>query len=139
MWQTGSNGTIKQQRQSLICRTVVRIHMKSACKELNISLACRNCPPNTNNCSLYIIRSIHGISQARILVWVAISFSRGSSQPRDQSHTTCIGKPILYHWPTRKAPLLHYGSFSWHLGFSADDFQTLAEILTKKKKFFILS
>ena len=27
--------------------------------------------------------SIHGISQARILEWVAISFSRGSSQPRD--------------------------------------------------------
>ena len=30
---------------------------------------------------------VHGISQARILEWVAISFSRGSSQPRDQ---TCI-------------------------------------------------
>ena len=126
MWQTGSNGTIKQQGQSLIYRTVVRIHMKSACKELNIILACRNCPPNTNNCSLYIIRSIHGISQARILVWVAISFSRGSFQPRDHTHITCIGKHILYHWPTRKAPLLHYGPFSRHLGFSADDFQTFA-------------
>ena len=31
--------------------------------------------------------SVHGISQARILEWVVISFSRGSSQPRDQ---TCI-------------------------------------------------
>ena len=29
--------------------------------------------------------SVHGISQARILEWVAISFSRGSSQPRDQT------------------------------------------------------
>ena len=29
--------------------------------------------------------SIHGISQARILEWVAISFSRESSQPRDRS------------------------------------------------------
>ena len=28
--------------------------------------------------------SVHGIFQARILAWVAISFSRGSSQPRDQ-------------------------------------------------------
>ena len=27
--------------------------------------------------------SVHGISQARILKWVAISFSKGSSQPRD--------------------------------------------------------
>ena len=30
--------------------------------------------------------SVHGISQARILEWVVISFSRGSSQPRDQTH-----------------------------------------------------
>ena len=32
----------------------------------------------------------HEISQARILEWVAISFSRGSSQPRDQTHISCI-------------------------------------------------
>ena len=31
--------------------------------------------------------SIHGILQARILEWIAISFSRGSSQPRDQNFT----------------------------------------------------
>ena len=41
--------------------------------------------------------SVHGISQARILDWVAISFSRGSSQPRNQTHISCIGKWILYH------------------------------------------
>ena len=38
--------------------------------------------------------SVHGILQARILEWVAISFSRGSSQPRDQNHisyVSCIG------------------------------------------------
>ena len=34
--------------------------------------------------------SVRGISQARILGWVAISFSRGSSQPRDQTHVSCI-------------------------------------------------
>ena len=31
--------------------------------------------------------SAHGIFQARILEWVAISFSRGSSQPRDRTHS----------------------------------------------------
>ena len=41
--------------------------------------------------------SVHGISQARILEWVAISFSRASSQPRDQTHISCIGRQILYH------------------------------------------
>ena len=34
--------------------------------------------------------SIHGIFQARILEWVAISFSRGSAQPRDQTQVSCI-------------------------------------------------
>ena len=40
--------------------------------------------------------SVHGISQARILEWVAISFSKGSSWPRDQTLISCIGKQILY-------------------------------------------
>ena len=40
---------------------------------------------------------IHGISQARILEWVAISFSRGSSQPRYQTCVSCIDRQILYH------------------------------------------
>ena len=48
---------------------------------------------------------VQGISQARILEWVAISFSRGSSQPRDQTHVSCIGKQIFYHWATREAPI----------------------------------
>ena len=34
---------------------------------------------------------------ARILEWVAISFSRGSSRPRDQTCVFCIGRQILYH------------------------------------------
>ena len=38
--------------------------------------------------------SVHWISQARMLEWVAISFSRGSSQPRDQICVSCIGS----HW-----------------------------------------
>ena len=41
--------------------------------------------------------SVHGISQARILEWVAISFSRGSSEPRGQTHISYIGRQSLYH------------------------------------------
>ena len=50
--------------------------------------------------------SIHGISQARIQEWVAISFSRGSSLPRDQTLSfcvSCIGNWILYHCTTWEA------------------------------------
>ena len=46
----------------------------------------------------------HGISQARVLEWIASSFSRRSSQPKDQTpcscHVSCIGGWILYHWTT---------------------------------------
>ena len=34
--------------------------------------------------------SVHGILQARILEWVAISFSRGSSRPKDRTRVSCI-------------------------------------------------
>ena len=34
--------------------------------------------------------TVHGIPQARILEWVAVPFSRGSSQPRDQTHVSHI-------------------------------------------------
>ena len=44
--------------------------------------------------------SVHGISQARILEWTAISFSGGSSQPRDQTCISCIGRWILHHCAT---------------------------------------
>ena len=40
--------------------------------------------------------SVHGILQARRLEWVAISSSRGSSQPRDRIRVSCIGRRILY-------------------------------------------
>ena len=42
--------------------------------------------------------SVHGILQARILEWVAMPFSRGSSWPRDWTHVFRIGSWVLYHW-----------------------------------------
>ena len=39
--------------------------------------------------------SVHGIFQARILEWVAISFSKWSSQPKDWNHVTCVSSPAL--------------------------------------------
>ena len=48
--------------------------------------------------------SVHGIFQVRILKQVAISFSRGYSQPKDQTSISCIGRQILYHSTTWEAP-----------------------------------
>ena len=50
--------------------------------------------------------SIHGIFQARILEWVAISFSRGSLWPRNWTQVSCIrGRPITV-WATRESSFL---------------------------------
>ena len=52
--------------------------------------------------------SVHGIVQARILGWVAISSSRGSSQTRDQTHVFYVSYTagrIFTHWAIREAPV----------------------------------
>ena len=46
--------------------------------------------------------SVHGISQARRLEWVAIPFSRGFSQPRDQTRVSCITGRFFTTEPPRK-------------------------------------
>ena len=58
--------------------------------------------------------SVQGIFPARILEWVAISSSRGSSQPRGQTRVSCIAsgllhrRQILYLWTTREGHCTTY-------------------------------
>ena len=47
--------------------------------------------------------SVHGIFQARVLEWVAISFSRGPSWPRDRTQGSCIAGRCFTLWATREA------------------------------------
>ena len=51
----------------------------------------------------WIVSSVHGILQERILEWVAIPFSRGDSQPRGQTRVSCIVGRFFTIWATRKA------------------------------------
>ena len=64
--------------------------------------------------------SVHGILQARILEWVAIPFSRGYSQPRDQTWVSCIADRFFTIWATRETLMFdinehiwNYGKFNW--------------------------
>ena len=57
--------------------------------------------------------SVCGISQARILEWVSISFRKGSSRPRDWTHFSCTGRQPLCYWATRKAPCVHTSPRFW--------------------------
>ena len=54
------------------------------------------------DCSL-LGSSVQGISEARILEWVAISYSRGLSQSRDWTQVSCVSRRILYHCTTWEA------------------------------------
>ena len=50
--------------------------------------------------------SVHGISQASILEWIAVSFSRGSSRAWDWTRISCIAGEFFTDWATREG---------WHL------------------------
>ena len=55
--------------------------------------------------------SVRRISQARILEWVAIPFSRGSFWFRDRTHVSCIScidRQVLYRWATWEALKIMY-------------------------------
>ena len=52
--------------------------------------------------------SVHGILQARILEWVAMPSSRGSSWPRDEAHDSCIAGRFFYCWATGEAHTLKW-------------------------------
>ena len=56
--------------------------------------------------------SVHRILQARILNWVVIPFSRGSSQPRDWTWISCTAGRFFTIWATRKAQI---GSKLFHI------------------------
>ena len=55
------------------------------------------------DCSL--LHCVHGIFQARVLEWVAISFCRGSSQPRDRTWVSCIVGRHFTVWATGRQHL----------------------------------
>ena len=56
--------------------------------------------------------SVHGIFQARVLQWVAISFSRGSSRPRDWTLGSSIADRRFTIWATREAGAYQKMDFS---------------------------
>ena len=88
--------------------------------------------------------SLHRIVQARIREWVAIFYSKGSSQPRDQTQVfcvSCIGKWILYHYVTCEAPqttlfilslIFHWRARKkWHFQYQRINLHHLENVITK--------
>ena len=69
-----------------------------------VAQSCPN-PCDPMDCSLSG-SSVHGIFQTRVLEWVAISFSRGSSQPKNQTQVSCIAGRFFTDWAMREAPII---------------------------------
>ena len=74
--------------------------------------------------------SVHWILQARILEWIAMPSSRGSSQPRDRtfiSYVSCLGRWVLYHYhhlvspPPPKSESVSHSVVSDSLGSSVHE------------------
>ena len=55
--------------------------------------------------------TVHGILQARILEWAAFFSSRGSSQPKDQTQSSCIAGGFFTSWATGKPKLPLWSCF----------------------------
>ena len=69
--------------------------------------AAQSCPTLCNPMDFSLPgSSVHGILQARILEWVAIAFSRGSSQPRDWTPVSHTAGRFFTIWTTREALLV---------------------------------
>ena len=79
---------------------VIHIYMKVKVKVFVIQSCPTLCDPT--DCSLPD-SSVHGFLQARILEWVAIPFSRGSSWPRNQTQVSWIAGRFFTIWVTREA------------------------------------
>ena len=81
--------------QSFLYLYTLRVCVSQSCPTLCDTMDCS--PPHS---------SIQGILQAIILEWVAIPFSKKSSQPKDQTWVSCIAGRFFTVWATREAPLV---------------------------------
>ena len=71
--------------------------------EVNV-LGAQSYPPLCNSMDNSLLgSSVHGILQAKILEWVPIPFSKGSSWPRDRTQVSCIAGEFFTVWTTREA------------------------------------
>ena len=75
------------------------------------------------DCSLSGV-SVHGIFQARVLEWIAISFSRGSSRPRNRTWVSHITGRRFYHLSHQGSPIKKKKAYKVKMYFKPYDKST---------------
>ena len=86
---------------SQLNRALLQINHSNVIQRQKVKVKSLSDPMDPMNCSLPG-SSVHGIFQARVLEWGAIAFSRGSSQPRDQTRVSRIVGRHFTIWATRE-------------------------------------
>ena len=107
-WNKGSSLCTSLKRQKLYS-----LHGNSF-QPLESAVA-QSCPTlcDPMDCSLSG-SSVHGIFQARVLEWIAISFSRGPSRPRNRTRVSHIASRCFTIWATREdLPSEAWGKYGW--------------------------
>ena len=95
--------------QSCVCFCCTTMQIRHKYIRIVVVLVPKLCPTLCDSMDYSLPGSfVHGITQARILELVAISFSRGSFQLRDWTRISYTGRWILYHWATKKAQVYIY-------------------------------
>ena len=107
VWETPYSVTCLQSQSPPSQSCFISLSPLSHCMCTKLLQSCLTlCDPM--DCSLPH-SSVHGILQARILEWVAMSSSRGRSWPRNGtliSCISCIPVRLFIHWPTSEVPIL---------------------------------
>ena len=80
---------------------------------------------------------VHEIFQGRILEWVAISLSRGSSQPRDQTQVSRTAGRFFTDWATREALNRHYHISIWMTNRDETDNSKCCQVEKQSKLSYI--
>ena len=129
LWAQGSNSGL------LHCRQIIVWIPRENESEIEVAQMCPTlCDPV--DCSLPG-SSIHGILQARVLEWVAISFSRGSSRARDQTQVSRIAGRHFNLWATREAPLNSRKQANLLSVFFSISYQSIAKLLIEYRHWMI--
>ena len=109
-WQATVHGVIKSWTWLKWLSTHIRVHQETETRagilvvKVGKSEVAQSCPILCNPMGCSVPGStIHGIFQARVLEWVAISFSRRSSRPRDWTWIFRIAGRCFTIWVTREA------------------------------------
>ena len=109
-WQKGKLSPEPSQSSACVLKYLTASHrLKTTSADFERDNVCNMLPPTPHGLSRARLchptdssprgSSVHGILQARILGWVTISYSRGSFQPRNQTHVSvnsCMVRQILY-------------------------------------------